>query len=267
MTTTATINVGVSSHYRESSYNSEVTTQGLLGEIVEVVNHQPLFSEITQTDGYKSWVSTDQLSFQPQPTDNSGTKKLVTSHFIGIFETPLIQSKRLRDGVIGSTLTVTNENNNWYQIILPDNTLGWVLKDTFGIAKKLTKNNLIDQAKDFLGYQYTWGGVTPKGFDCSGLIQTVFKLCSCTLPRDSYQQQEQNLVSNRYQDARAGDLLFFGKTTDRVTHVALSIGENRFIHASGWVRENSLDPQDADYSKHHVNTFISVNRYLSEQKS
>lgn len=151
MTTTATINVGVSSHYRDSSYSSEVTTQGLLGEIVEVVNHQPLFSEIIQTDGYKSWISTDQLSFHPQSTDYSGTKKLVTSHFIGIFETPSRQSKRLRDGVIGSTLTVTSENNNWYQVILPDSTFGWVLKDNFGIANQFTSNNLINQAKDFLG--------------------------------------------------------------------------------------------------------------------
>lgn len=181
--TTATINVGVSSHYRESSYNSEVTTQGLLGEVVEVIDHQPLFSEITQLDGYRSWVSTDQLSFHPERTDNSGIKMLVTSHFIGIFETPSTQSKRLRDGVIGSTLTVTNENDKWYQVILPDSTLGWVLQDNFGIVKKLTDNNLIQQAKDFLGYQYIWGGITPKGFDCSGLIQTVFKLCSCTLAR------------------------------------------------------------------------------------
>ena len=260
--TTATINVGVSSHYRESSYNSEVTTQGLLGEIVEVIDHQPLFSKVTQTDGYKSWVSTDQLSFHPEPTESSGSIKLVTTHFIGIFETPSLQAKRLRDGVIGSTLSVIDEQENWSQIILPDNTLGWVPKDSFGIPKKLTEENLIQQAKDFLGYQYIWGGITPKGFDCSGLIQTVFKLCSYTLPRDSHQQQEQNLVSTRYLDARPGDLLFFGKTPERVTHVALSLGENRFIHASGWVKENSLHPGDVNYSQHHVDTFISVNRYL-----
>jgi len=264
MTTTATINVGVSSHYRESSYNSEVTTQGLLGEVVEVIDHQPLFSEITQSDGYKSWVSTDQLSFHPEPVDNKGRKKLVTSHFIGIFDEPSTEAKRLRDGVIGSTLTVVDEKDSWSQIILPDQTLGWVLKDNLGASKKLSDHNLIQQAKDFLGYQYIWGGITPKGFDCSGLIQTVFKLCSCPLPRDSYQQQQQNLVSHSHSDAIPGDLLFFGKTTERVTHVALSLGEERFIHASGWVRENSLNPQDSDYSQHHVNTFISVNRYLSE---
>jgi len=261
MTATAIINVGVSSHYRESSYNSEITTQGLLGEVVEVVQHQPLFSEVTQADGYKSWVSTAQLSFHPQ-TGTSGTYKLVTSHFIDIFETPSTQAKRLRDGVIGSTLNVINEKDNWYQVILPDTTLGWVVKDNLGAPKEISENNLIQQAKDFLGYQYTWGGITPKGFDCSGLIQTVFKLCSRTLPRDSHQQQRHNIVSYNFEDARPGDLLFFGKTKDWVTHVALSLGESRFIHASGWVKENSLSPHDADYSQHHVNTFVSVNRIL-----
>ncbi len=263
MTTKATINVGVSSHYREGSYNSEVTTQGLLGEVVEVIDHQPLFSKVAQTDGYQSWVSTDQLSFHPEPVDNKGSK-LVTSHFIDIFEEPSTETKRLRDGVIGCTITVVDEKENWAQIILPDQTLGWVLKGNLGAPKKLSEHNLIQQAKDFLGYQYIWGGITPKGFDCSGLIQTVFKLCSCPLPRDSYQQQQQNLVSHNHSDARPGDLLFFGKNTERVTHVALSLGEERFIHASGWVKENSLNPQDSDYSEHHVNTFISVNRYLSE---
>ncbi|MFT5702157.1 MAG: cell wall-associated NlpC family hydrolase [Desulforhopalus sp.] len=259
MTTIATINVGVSSHYRKDSYNSEMTTQGVLGEEVEVIDHQPLFSRIVQSDGYKSWMSTDQLSFLVQKTVE---KTLVTAHFVDIYEGPSIISKRLRDGVIGCKLAIVDEQNNWYQILLPDNSRGWVAQNVTGSLKGFTATNLIQQARDFLGYQYTWGGTTPKGFDCSGLIQTVFTLCSCPLPRDSHEQQQQNLVSNDYQDARPGDLLFFGKTKDRATHVALSIGDNRFIHASGWVKENSLNPKDSDFSQHHVNTFISINRYL-----
>lgn len=261
MTTTATINVGVSSHYRKESYSSEVITQGVLGEVVTVIDHHPLFSKIVQDDGYTSWISTDQLSFHSQ---SNCTRQLVTSHFIGIFEEASTDSRRLRDGVIGSRLSVIDKQKKWSQVLLPDNTRGWVPGDIFGSHRKLTDKNLIQQASDFLGYQYIWGGTTPKGFDCSGLIQTVFKLCSCVLPRDSFLQQQHNLVSHNYEDARPGDLLFFGKTTDRVTHVGLCLGHDRFIHASGWVRENSLNPKDADYSRHHVNTFISVNRYLSE---
>lgn len=264
MAGTATINVGVSSHYRSDSYNSEVITQGLLGEDVEVIDHQPLFSRISQKDGYRSWISTDQLSFKSQPVDN---KRLVTSHFIGIYAEASTDSKRLRDGVIGSKLAVIDEQHNWCQVLLPDNTRGWVPGDIFGQPKEFTDENLLRQARDFLGYQYIWGGTTPKGFDCSGLIQTVFKLCSCTLPRDSFEQQQSNVVSNNFHDAVPGDLLFFGKQKERVSHVALSLGNRRFIHASGWVRENSLNSKDVDFSQHHVDTFISVNRYIPEDIS
>lgn len=261
MTTSATINVGVSSHYREACYGSEIVTQGLLGEAVEVRDRQPLFSKIVQNDGYKSWISTDQLSFNPQAAES---KQLVTSHFIGIFEEASTASKRLRDGVIGCKLAVIDKKEGWCRVLLPDNTRGWASKNVFGAPKTLTEENLIQQARDFLGYQYIWGGITPKGFDCSGLIQTVFKLCSCVLPRDSSLQQQYNIVSHKYQDARPGDLLFFGKTATQVTHVALSLGEGRFIHASGWVKENSLNPGDIAFSKQHRDTFISVNRYPAE---
>lgn len=261
MTTKATINVGVSCHYREASYSSEITTQGLLGEEVEVVDHQPLFTRIIQADGYSSWISTDQLSFLPAP---AGDKHLVTSHFTPIFQEKSYQAPRLRDGVIGCTLTIDNEENNWYRVLLPDHRVGWVDKNCLGTYKSFTPENLVNQARAFLGYQYTWGGISPKGFDCSGLIQTIFRLCSARLSRDSIQQQRHNLLSKDYNSALPGDLLFFGKTKDKVTHVALCIGNNRFIHASGWVRENSFNPEDHDFSQYHIDTFISVNRYLSE---
>ncbi|TKB11617.1 NlpC/P60 family protein [Desulforhopalus sp. IMCC35007] len=261
MTTKATINVGVSSHYREASYNSEITTQGLLGEEVEVVDHQPLFSRIIQADGYSSWISTDQLSFLPSPV---GHKGLVTSHFTTIFQEKIHQAPRLRDGVIGCTLTIDGEDGNWYRVCLPDHSIGWVEKNCLGTYRTLSPENLVQQAKDFLGYQYTWGGISPKGFDCSGLIQTVFRLCSTELSRDSIEQQRHNFLSKNYNDALPGDLLFFGKTKGKVSHVALCIGRNRFIHASGWVRENSFNPEDPDFSQYHIDTFISVNRYLSK---
>lgn len=261
MTTKATINVGVSSHYREASYNSEITTQGLLGEEVEVVDHQPLFSHIVQADGYSSWISTDQLSLLPPA---NGRKQLVISHFTTIFQEKSPQSPRLRDGVIGCSLTIGDEENNWCRVCLPDHSVGWIDKNSLGTYKTFTPENLVSQARDFLGYQYTWGGISPKGFDCSGLIQTIFRLCSVSLSRDSIQQQRHNLLSENYKDALPGDLLFFGKNKDKVTHVALCIGNNRFIHASGWVRENSFNPEDQDFSQYHIDTFISVNRYLSE---
>ncbi|BHH85434.1 C40 family peptidase [Desulforhopalus sp. 52FAK] len=258
MITTATINVGVSSHYQEPSYASELTTQGLLGEEVKVIDHQPLFSQIIQNDGYTSWISTDQLSFLPQ---SSHPAYMVTSHFIAIHKEASPGSDKIRDGVIGSTLHIIDATDDWFRVVLPDGLCGWVLRKDLGSQKEFTAENLTRQARDFLGYQYTWGGKSPKGFDCSGLVQTIFTLCSYQLPRNSSQQHEHHFFSNDHSEARAGDLFFFGKTTDRVSHVGLATGNGRFIHASGWVRENSLNIKDSDFSQHHLDTFISVNRY------
>lgn len=74
MNNEAAINVSVSSHYREASYASEVTSQGILGERVEVLEPGPLFTLIRQTDGYEGWIRYNSLrhsdpDFSPKHLD------------------------------------------------------------------------------------------------------------------------------------------------------------------------------------------------------
>ena len=258
MTPNATINVSVSSHYRHDSYSSETITQGILGERVEVLEHQPLFSKIRQKDGYVSWISSDQVALGELP---SGQLRQVRSHFIRIREEPAADAEIIRDGVIGSQLILDDETNGWTRIVLPDRRSGWAETEHFGSFPSPTPLNILHLAREFLGYQYVWGGRTPKGFDCSGFVQTTFGLHGVALPRDSWQQQEQHLVSNDFAAAIPGDLLFFARTPEKVTHVAISLGNQRFIHASGWVRYNSFRESDSDFSRDHLDTFVSVNRY------
>jgi gamma-D-glutamyl-L-lysine dipeptidyl-peptidase len=74
----------------------------------------------------------------------------------------------------------------------------------------------------FAGTPYQWGGVTPWGVDCSGLVQTTFAARGIALPRDSAQQANQG-ASVPLDGIRPGDLLFFrGESTSRITHVAFS---------------------------------------------
>ena len=258
MTPNATINVSVSSHYREDSYASETVTQGILGERIEVIEQHPLFSKIRQQDGYISWISTDQFALGEPPT---GHPRQVRSHFIRIRKKPSADAEIIRDGVIGSTLIADDQSNGWTRIVLPDGRPGWVETDHLGSFPAATSAHILQLAREFLGYQYVWGGRTPKGFDCSGFVQTTFALHGVTLPRDSWQQQEQYLVSEDFSTAIPGDLLFFARTPEKVTHVAISLGNQRFIHASGWVRYNSFRETDSDFSRDLVDTFVSVNRY------
>ena len=81
-------------------------------------------------------------------------------------------------------------------------------------------------AESFIGVPYLWGGTTALGLDCSGFVQTVYRLNGLALPRDADQQA---MLGRKVEKARAGDLMFFGD--EAVTHVALATGPTEFIHA------------------------------------
>ena len=83
---------------------------------------------------------------------------------------------------------------------------------------------------------YLWGGTIGPNLDCSGLVQTAFASQSIWLPRDAYQQERfcspVAVRPGNDQLLRPGDLLFFG-TEQRCTHVAIHLGQGRYMHSSG----------------------------------
>lgn len=79
--------------------------------------------------------------------------------------------------------------------------------------------------------QYLWGGTVAPNYDCSGLMQAAFQSQGIWLPRDSY-QQEAFTDHISIEEMLPGDLIFFG-TPEKTDHVALHLGELRYIHSSG----------------------------------
>jgi cell wall-associated NlpC family hydrolase len=84
----------------------------------------------------------------------------------------------------------------------------------------------------FMGSPYQWGGVTPWGVDCSGLVQTTFAARGIALPRDSSQQARHG-ISVALNAIQPGDLLFFrSETGSAITHVAFAGEADTLVHST-----------------------------------
>ncbi|SFV64576.1 NLP/P60 family protein [hydrothermal vent metagenome] len=96
------------------------------------------------------------------------------------------------------------------------------------------KDQILNNAKKYLGGKYVWGGTQPKGFDCSGYVQYLYKKEGVALPRTAYAQSKVGMDVSRSK-LKKGDLLFFLTDKKRnipITHVGMYIGNDQFIHAA-----------------------------------
>ena len=103
-------------------------------------------------------------------------------------------------------------------------------------------------ALQYLGVPYLWGGATPSGFDCSGLVTYVYAQLGVGLPHFAAAQWGFG-VPVAVSQLQAGDLVFF----DQLDHVGIYLGDGEFIdapHTGSFVRIDTLS--EPWYAKHYV---------------
>jgi hypothetical protein len=254
------INVSIANMYRLPKYASEIVSQALLGERCTIVQNEKNFSRITLEDGYEGWISNHQWV---KSEGRMQATKRVRAHFLQIFSKPDFKSQPLRDAVIGTYLDVLEEQEDWLQVLLPDGISGYAVKKAFGPFPVASRAGIRELAYEFFGYPYHWGGRSPKGFDCSGFVQTVFALLNMKLPRDSWMQhREARPVGRDMLQAEEGDLYFFAERRSRISHVGIALGDGKIIHARGMVRVNSLYNENTELSQDLADTFVEVRTYF-----
>lgn len=143
-----------------------------------------------------------------------------------------------------------------------------VPKDKLSRSEKRKTYQLAEQliyaASENLGAKYKYGGITSAGFDCSGLMYTIFRSENIALPRNSFEQSKIGVVLNeKSEQAQKGDLIFFQTSKkSEINHVGIVIEvteeEIKFIHSStskGVIISSTKEP-------YYKRTFVQINRIL-----
>lgn len=114
-------------------------------------------------------------------------------------------------------------------------------------------DSLIDCTRSYLNTPYLWGGRSPFGIDCSGLVQVVFALFGYRLPRDASEQVTAG-DSIPYEEIQPGDLAFFQNKEKKIVHVGIASDHGKIIHASAFVREDPLLKDGIYHSETNIKT-------------
>ncbi len=106
-------------------------------------------------------------------------------------------------------------------------------------------------AAKMVGKPYRFGGASPAGFDCSGLVQFSYRQAGLTLPHNT-EAQRQSSQPVRLSRLRRGDLLFFDQEGKKSSHVGIYLGDGRFVHAPSSGKVVRSDRLDSPYWKKHL---------------
>ena len=205
---------------KKNNAKSEMISQLFFGETLEVLSKKNNWClVISNLDNYKGWVR--------------------TSHFLSITKVDYIKINRKEKKFSSTDSLVFNEKFKDYKVPAGSMISNCKYLGFNCISNDKNFHSLEEIALSFLNSPYLWGGKTKFGTDCSGFVQSVFKIYGKILPRDSYQQALVGTEIN-LQDSKTGDLAFFGKKIDSITHVGIVISNNRIIHSSGKVRIDNI---------------------------
>ncbi|MEO8238174.1 MAG: C40 family peptidase [Flavobacterium sp.] len=216
----------------EPSDRSEIVTQLLFGEHIEILERQNQWSRIKiQYDDYEGWVDSKQYQVISEANYNqlSNEAIILNADLIDYITSP---DNLLLPIPLGASLSFLNNNEI--------NTSNFDFEGTRTSGIK-PKSALINTAFMYLNAPYLWGGKTPFGIDCSGFTQMVYKLNGYKIHRDASQQALEGEPLSFIEESEPGDLAFFDNEEGNIIHVGIIMDNNYIIHASGKVRIDRLD--------------------------
>ncbi|MGC8727045.1 MAG: C40 family peptidase [Thermoplasmata archaeon] len=212
---------------KEPRSNSELDSQLIYGETVEVVEELGEFSHIVRKNDVEGFVKTSLLG-------EYSTRKYKLS-------------KQYRNRIMALPFGAYLSEEDIEKFSIPRSFL-------VDMEKKF---NPVDLANRFMGIPYLWGGTSDFGFDCSGFTQRLFRYSGYEIPRNSDQQRDASLNVEGFEDAKKGDLVFFKG------HVAFYVGRGKIIHANGHYSRITINDltDESPYSRSLLKIMEKIGRF------
>lgn len=135
--------------------------------------------------------------------------------------------------------------------VTPDPEIGAVPRDSHpelqaNASGEPSGHPVVAVARSMIGAPYRYGGMTPQGFDCSGLVYYAYREVGIAVPRTT-RGQLRSSHPVRLSEVRPGDLLFFRLSGRKVSHVGIYAGDGRFIHAPSKGKRVSYAEAESPY--------------------
>lgn len=262
----ALVKLSVASLRTAGRHSAEMATQGIMGMPLQVLDRDDDWYRVRMPDDYIAYVPGNSLI----RIDNARFEewKKAKRYVVTVYQTRLVSEPKgdatVSDLVMGNILEYKGEQGKWVRLATPDGREGYVEKSEVEELAKWAKQDfnaaqIEATAHRMMGSGYLWGGTSTKLTDCSGLAKVSYFSNAIILQRDASQQAltGEIIKADEWQQAQTGDLLFFGTQSGRVTHVAIYLRDGKYIHCSGQVKINSVDPADPDYL---TTPFLSISR-------
>lgn len=236
---TRTVSRPVLNMYSSATTDADVVSQAIYATPVTLLEEKDGWAKIKTPDDYPGWVeSSGLLAASTAPYASGRHVVVVRSLFAHVYrETSVTKHAPMITVPFETRLEIdagAEPVEGWSLVRLADGRRGAVQNgDVAPAGARLTIDEAIALGKRFLGMPYTWGGTSSYGYDCSGFMQMLMRQRGYLMPRDaSVQARWEGLAPIEKSDLEPGDLLYFGSSTERITHTGMYIGDGTFINAT-----------------------------------
>ena len=241
----------------EPDVKTTQVSQLLHGHIAEVIERNGLWLHVKGGDDYDGWVHQGYVVTIPEPVPSTAATGWDDPRPLSLGCTVRDAQGATRKLPLGALITEGEERYGGLAMTLDERRRSFPPAPDSITASAMTF---------FEGTSYEWGGLTPWGCDCSGMVQSSFRLHGVHVPRDAWQQATAGEPVGSMGEALPADLLFFSDEPEgKITHVAMSLGGPRVVHLAlgrGGYAVDDLDGGD-DYTKLLLERFRFARRILS----